>query len=80
MAMKKQKRGGRAKSSIRRRARTVEGSQIPTAGMPGAEQDTKRRLGNFTSAGEHARLGGRTSGIVGQKTSHLHTDGRKKSK
>jgi integrase len=28
------------------------------------EQDAKRRLGNFSGAGEHPRKGGRTSGIV----------------
>jgi hypothetical protein len=30
------------------------------------EQDSKRRLGNFGSAGEHPRHGSRTSGIVGR--------------
>jgi len=53
-------------------------SQRNTAGMPGSEQDSKRRLGNFSSAGEHARLGGRTSGIVGQTTKRGRTDQRKK--
>lgn len=50
----------------------------PKASMPGADQDSKRRLGNFTSAGEHSRIGGRTSGIVGQTTKRGRTDGRKK--
>ena len=31
-------------------------------------------LGNFSGAGEHARRGGRTSGIVGQTTKRNHTD------
>lgn len=53
-------------------------SRSPKASMPGADQDSKRRLGNFTSAGEHARVGGRTSGIVGQTTKRGRTDGRKK--
>ena len=56
--------------------RTVQRSQIPTAATPGGEQDPKRRLGNFTGAGEHARIGGRTSGIVGQTTKRSRTDKR----
>jgi len=44
--------------------------------MPGSSQDIKRRLGNFTTAGEHARVGGRTSGIVGQTTKQGKTDKR----
>jgi hypothetical protein len=43
------------------------------------EQDPKRRLGNFTGAGEHARQGGRTSGIVGQTKQRSRTD-KKQSK
>jgi hypothetical protein len=43
------------------------------------EQDPKRRLGNFTGAGEHARQGGRTSGIVGQTKQRNRTD-KKRSK
>jgi hypothetical protein len=65
---------------VRRRTRLVEGSQQATAGVPGSEQDGKRRLGNFESAGEHARVGGRTSGIVGQKTTRGRTDLRKKAR
>lgn len=42
-------------------------------GAPFNEQDPKRRLGNFTGAGEHARVGGRTSGIVGQTTKTFRT-------
>lgn len=45
-----------------------------TKGAPFSEQDPKRRLGNFTTAGEHSRKGGRTSGIVGQTTKQTHTD------
>jgi hypothetical protein len=43
-------------------------------GAPFNEQDPKRRLGNFTGAGEHARQGGRTTGIVGQTKSKNKTD------
>jgi hypothetical protein len=42
------------------------------------EQDPKRRLGNFGGAGEHARQGGRTSGIVGQTKQKNRTDKSKK--
>jgi hypothetical protein len=42
------------------------------------EQDPKRRLGNFATAGEHARQGGRTSGIVGQTKQKNATDKKKK--
>jgi hypothetical protein len=43
-------------------------------GAPFSEQDPKRRLGNFSGAGEHPRKGGRTSGVVGQTTKRTHTD------
>ena len=76
MALKKRKAAGSAKSSVRRRARLVEGSQRATAGVPGSEKDVKRRTGNFETAGEHARIGGRTSGIVGQNTKKFSTDKR----
>jgi len=68
------------KSSVKRRLRTVAGSQVATKSIPGGEQDSKRRLGNFTSAGEHARVGGRGSGIVGQTTKRNRTDKRKQNK
>ena len=68
------------KSSVKRRLRAVAGSQVATKSIPGGEQDPKRRLGNFTSAGEHARVGGRGSGIVGQTTKRSRTDKRKQNK
>lgn len=46
---------------------------LPT-GAPANDQDAKRRLGNFTTAGEHARQGGRTTGIVGQTKQKNKTD------
>jgi hypothetical protein len=51
-----------------------------TVGDPFNDQDKKRRLGNFTTAGEHARVGGRTSGIVGQTKKTFRTDNRKSAK
>jgi len=68
------------KSSVKRRSRVVKSSQVPTGSMPGGEQDAKRRLGNFTTTGEHARIGGRTSGIVGQTTKRNRTDNRQTNK
>ena len=47
-----------------------------TSGAPFSEQDPKRRLGNFSTTGEHARQGGRTSGIVGQTKQQNKTDKR----
>jgi len=78
--MKKIKHAGTAKSSVRRRARLVGGSQSAAAGTPGSEQDARRRMGNFEGAGEHARVGGRTSGIVGQTKRRFRTDLKLKSK
>jgi hypothetical protein len=78
MAKKKAKPSSAKKSSVKRRSSTIRGSQVPTDAMPGGEQDVKRRLGNFSGAGEHARIGGRTSGIVGQTTKRSRTDKRTK--
>lgn len=51
----------------------------PAHGTEGSQaQDVKRRLGNFSGAGEHARVGGRTSGIVGQKKQRFATNKRSK--
>jgi hypothetical protein len=78
VAKKTNKKTGPAKSSVKRRSRVVASKQKPTSSIPGGEQDIQRRLGNFTGAGEHARVGGRTSGIVGQTTKRGRTDKRKK--
>lgn len=67
----------KAKTAAKRPSKTLSRSQVPTKAVPGGEQDAKRRLGNFTAAGEHARVGGRTSGIVGQTTKRGRTDKRK---
>lgn len=74
MTAKKAKRISTAKP----KKRTLnQAGASKTPGAPFSEQDVKRRLGNFTGAGEHARQGGR-HGIVGQTTKKVHTD--KKSK
>lgn len=55
-------------------------NQVPNEGHPGSQQDAKRRLGNFSGAGEHARQGGRTTGIVGQTKQKSSTDKSSKKK
>ncbi len=66
----KKKNPGKAKQSRSLNA----GAKKLTRGAPFNDQDPERRLGDFTTAGEHARQGSRTSGIVGQKKSQNHTD------
>jgi hypothetical protein len=80
MATKKSKNSSTAKSSVRRRARMVQGGQSASETFPGGEQDPKRRMGNFETAGEHSRVGGRTSGIVGQTTKRFSTDKKTKGR
>ena len=78
MATKKLKRAT-TKSSVKRRSLN-RGGEKPAAVAPAQQQDSKRRLGTFESAGEHARVGGRTSGIVGQTTKRFRTDNRRKGR
>lgn len=78
MAAKKSKK--RSYASPRKAAvknRTV--APIPLTdrtGAPVSDQDVKRRLGNFSGAGEHARQGSRTSGIGGQTKQRFRTDNK----
>ena len=67
-----------AKASVKRRSLNAgAGGNAQGKGTPGQQQDPKRRLGNFESKGEHARVGGRTSGIVGQTTKTFGTDNKR---
>ncbi len=68
------------RSTVKRQSLNAAGGVSPAQGAPAQQQDTKRRLGNFEGAGEHARVGGRTSGIVGQRTKKFRTDNRRKGK
>lgn len=77
MATKKLKSHATVKPTVKKRTLNWTGAQLEQ-GAPASEQDPKRRLGSFTGAGEHSRLGGRTSGIVGQTTKRGRTDKRKK--
>lgn len=67
----------KAKPSSKRVTKTRSPKKLVNKNVKGApfsEQDPKRRLGDFSGAGEHPRKGGRTSGIVGQTTKRNHTD------
>jgi hypothetical protein len=72
---KKMSTGGKSKG--KKRSQKPQLTKKPP-GAPFTEQDPKRRLGNFTGAGEHARQGGRSTGIVGQTKQRNHTDKRGK--
>jgi hypothetical protein len=54
------------KATVKKRSLNA-GTARKTKGAGFNEQDPKRRLGNFETAGEHARQGGRRSGIVGRR-------------
>jgi hypothetical protein len=74
--MATKKRGSSLKPTVKKRSLNV-GSAQASKGEPFSNQDAKRRMGTFESAGEHARVGGRGSGIVGQTTKRFRTDNRK---
>ncbi|MBC7856208.1 MAG: hypothetical protein IAF94_22485 [Pirellulaceae bacterium] len=76
MATKKLKSKSAVKPTVKKRTVNQPGAGVQR-GAPASDQDAKRRLGNFTTAGEHARVGGR-GGIVGQTTKKNRTDNRKK--
>lgn len=79
MATKKGKSAAKA-SAKKRTLNPPGGTQRKPRGDPTTDLDAKRRLGNFETAGEHARVGGRTSGIVGQTTKTFRTNNKKKGK
>jgi len=79
--MATRKTSSTAKAGVKKRTLNPAGAgRTKTAGAPFQETDPKRRLGNFQTAGEHARVGGRRSGIVGQNTKRFATDGCKRKK
>lgn len=67
-----------AKPTVKKRTLNPPGGGRVTVGAPFQHQDVKRRLGNFASAGEHARVGGRGTGIVGQTKKKFSRDRKKK--
>ena len=64
------------KPTVKKRSLNA-GPRTKTTGAPASHKDAKHRLGNFETAGEHARVGGR-EGIAGQRKGKFRTDGRKK--
>jgi len=76
MATKK-KGSTTVKATVKKRTLNV-GPARKTGSDAFSNQDAKRRMGTFESAGEHARVGGRGSGIVGQTTKRFRTENRKK--
>ena len=79
--MKSQRNGNKPKKPTVRKRTMNPPPPVPAkpgkASGPGQEQDIKRRLGNFTGAGEHARVGSRTAGIVGQTKRAFRTDNKR---
>jgi hypothetical protein len=61
------------KASAKKRMVNTGKGPNPDKGAPFNEQDPERRLGNFTTAGEHARVGGRGR-IIGQTKQKFSTD------
>ena len=81
MAIREKKGKPTAKASAKKQTLNPPGeTQRKTRGAPATDLDPKRRLGNFEAAGEHSRVGGRTSGIVGQTTKTFRTNNKKKGK
>jgi hypothetical protein len=83
MAKKKIQKSPAASKTSTSKTNSKKSAKAKSAAKRGApfnDQDAKRRLGNFTTAGEHARVGGRTTGIVGQTKKRNKTDQRTKNK
>ena len=67
------------KTTRKRSVNAGKANREPPRGAPPTDQDPKRRLGNFTGAGEAPRKGHRTTGIVGpQKKREAAKRARKK--
>lgn len=77
--MKSKGKKSPVKPTVKKRTVNATGAAGPQGGAPFNNQDPQRRLGNFEGAGEHPRVGGRTSGIVGQTTKKNHTDRKLKN-
>ena len=71
------KSAGKKQRGLNASAGKVAPGKRGKSSAPGQEQDAKRRLGNFATAGEHARVGSRTAGIVGQTKRAFRTDNKR---
>ncbi len=79
MAQSKGKRS--IKSTVKKRTLNPPGgSKKGSSGASFQHLDPKHRLGNFETAGEHARIGGRFKGIVGQAINRWRTERKKRGK
>lgn len=58
--------------SKKQRSLNAQPQRPVSQGLPGHEQDPKRRLGNFTDKGEHSRQGSREKGIIGRQKEPGH--------
>lgn len=67
----------RSQGPAKPRGRGAIPSDSAYQGAPFNEQDSKRRLGNFSGAGEHPLVGSRTAGIVGQTKQKSRNDKKK---
>lgn len=65
--MAKRKSVTTTKPSASKRTLNNDRKAEKKGGAPFHEQDPKRRLGDFVGTGEHARVGGRSKGIVGKR-------------
>lgn len=80
MAAKSNTRRQSVKPTVKRRTLNAKaGANVMpgAASAPAQEQDVQRRLGTFTGKGEHARVGSRTAGIVGQSKRAFRTDNKR---
>jgi hypothetical protein len=80
MPAKRKSRGQPVKPTVKRRTPNSDAGARVVPGAPSApaqEQDVQRRLGTFTGKGEHARVGSRTAGIVGQSKRAFRTDNKR---
>lgn len=62
-----------AKKSVKKRTLNL-GGKPGQSGAAFNQQDPQRRLGNFTTAGEHSRVGARGGRIIGQTKRKNRTD------
>jgi hypothetical protein len=74
MAQRRMTKPTVTKPSVKNRTLSGNAGGAGAPHSPFQEKDIKGRMGNYTGKGEHARQGGRTTGIVGQKKSRFRTD------
>ena len=79
MAQHKSKKS--VKPTIKKRTLNPPGGgKKGSSGASFQHLDPKRRLGNFETTGEHAHIGGRFKGVVGQRINRWRTEQKKRGK